>query len=311
MASFWAFPWGYRQGAVIAASLFIGAFILDCLPHRLLVLGGSASWGFVLITAAFIGISFVLFRDTRVMQYLSGKYNAVAAASAFLFCVIIMGLLPQAPERILASEHVFWMFRVKYSIVLFVMAFYLLVSLGYTVLGRCRAFTFRNAVFFLLHAGFFLIILGMCAGSGVLQTAMTVHKEDYVWYGNDQFGNTIELPIALKLEDFRIEYHGSSNNAASNVHAVPKQFISELSIITSDKKRSRALVAVNRPVSVHGYTLYQSGYDAAKGTQSDISVILAVHDPWIYAVYCGFILLALGSICMLGIHTRALPGKGQ
>ncbi len=297
--SFWAIPWSYRQGVLFAAAFFVGAAVLDMFPHRLFILGGAASGVFVIVVLLLVIVPFVLFKDTAALRYLSGKHNAIIAISFFTACVIIMGLIPQTSEHLLSAGGVLWVFRMKYSIVFFTMALYLLVSLGYAIASRCRAFTVRNAVFLASHGGLFLVILGMCAGSGMQQVSMTVHTKDYVWYGRDQFGNDTELPLAIKLESFTIDYH------STNVGAAPRQFRSVVSIVTSDKKRTRAAIAVNAPFTIHGVTLYQSGYDAAKGALSDISIIHAVRDPWIGVVYAGMIMLLIGAVCMVVIYMRS------
>ena len=57
-------------------------------------------------------------------------------------------------------------------------------------------------------------------------------------------------------------------------------------------------IAVNHPLNVAGWNIYQLSYDDTKGRWSDISVFELVRDPWLPAVYAGIIMMVLGAICL-------------
>ncbi len=80
----------------------------------------------------------------------------------------------------------------------------------------------------------------------------------------------------------------------------PKKYYSKL-IIYENKQTDTIILEVNKPHSVAGWKLYQSGYDNKKGKWSTLSIIEAVNDPWLPVVYIGIALLLAGSVYLFWI----------
>lgn len=78
----------------------------------------------------------------------------------------------------------------------------------------------------------------------------------------------------------------------------PQRFASTVKVYTEDGKQVEDTIAVNHPLNVAGWNIYQLSYDDMKGRWSDISVFELVRDPWLPAVYTGIIMMALGAICL-------------
>lgn len=81
-----------------------------------------------------------------------------------------------------------------------------------------------------------------------------------------------------------------------------KHFASDISIYTQDLPDEtfiRTTLTVNNPLRIGGWYLYQYGYDKDAGAMSVYSAIELIYDPWLYAVYLGFGLMALGSLGMI------------
>lgn len=76
----------------------------------------------------------------------------------------------------------------------------------------------------------------------------------------------------------------------------PKKFSSKIEILVHKDIKKNILLEVNKPFAVAGWKLYQTGYDKEKGKFSKLSIIEAVRDPWIPAVYLGIILSMAGII---------------
>ncbi len=76
----------------------------------------------------------------------------------------------------------------------------------------------------------------------------------------------------------------------------PKKFSSKVKIIHSSGKTEVHTIAVNYPIEVSGWKLYQIGYDENMGRYSKLSILEAVRDAWLPFVYTGIILLMLGTI---------------
>jgi hypothetical protein len=74
----------------------------------------------------------------------------------------------------------------------------------------------------------------------------------------------------------------------------PKVFRSGV-VLSGSRGRKPAILEVNKPVEFDGWKLYQMGYDEKAGRWSQLSLIEAVRDPWLPAVYCGFFMIMAGN----------------
>ena len=104
-----------------------------------------------------------------------------------------------------------------------------------------------------------------------------------------------ELPIAIELHDFSI------------TKAPALSFLSDVTVYTKGGTTVRDTIRVNKPLSVHGWKIYQYSYDEAKGGMSDISIFELVRDPWLPYVYCGIFMMLAGAIQTLS--NSPLKGK--
>lgn len=85
----------------------------------------------------------------------------------------------------------------------------------------------------------------------------------------------------------------------------PKRFASEITVLTKDKGEPiHATLEVNSPLRMGSWMIYQYDYDHALGKASRTSGFELVYDPWLYAVYVGIFMIAMGSICMLWLGNR-------
>jgi len=73
-----------------------------------------------------------------------------------------------------------------------------------------------------------------------------------------------------------------------------KRFNSDI-IVDSGKEYDTISLEVNRPYKIKGYTIYQFSYNEQMGKWSKTSVVEAVKDPWLTAVYAGIFMLLAGA----------------
>lgn len=90
------------------------------------------------------------------------------------------------------------------------------------------------------------------------------------------------------------------------VESAPRLFRSDVTIVMPGGTGGKAVIQVNKPLTVAGWKLYQSSYDIASGKSSRMSVIDAVRDPWLPAAYAGMGLMLLGALSLFikGIRSR-------
>jgi hypothetical protein len=76
----------------------------------------------------------------------------------------------------------------------------------------------------------------------------------------------------------------------------PRKFESLLVLKGSGSIPDTIRLEVNHPFRFEGWKLYQISYDTQMGKYSKISVIEAVHDPWLPLVYLGIFMLFGGTV---------------
>lgn len=108
-------------------------------------------------------------------------------------------------------------------------------------------------------------------------------------------GNFVSPFVSLRL-----------NNEVSLAMAKPqpRKYSSRISLYITNKTVIDTTIMVNKPFSLDGWKLYQTGFDETMGKWSKTSIIQAVSDPWLPVVYCGFFMMILGAIRMFFYRTK-------
>lgn len=75
-----------------------------------------------------------------------------------------------------------------------------------------------------------------------------------------------------------------------------RKYASDVTIKTPDGESGTMTLEVNKPHKIAGWKLYQLSYDEQMGKWSRISILEAVRDPWLPAVYTGAFLLLAGAV---------------
>ena len=129
---------------------------------------------------------------------------SVSLIVAMLLLTIIMGLTPQATHShsflgcdVMTSS---WAFIIIYALTL--------LSLGILVVRRLKIFRLKDYGFYLNHIGLWLLLL--CSGLGYADMEryiMHVREGETEWRVYDDHNNVKELPIAISLNDFDMDYY--------------------------------------------------------------------------------------------------------
>jgi hypothetical protein len=85
----------------------------------------------------------------------------------------------------------------------------------------------------------------------------------------------------------------------------PKHFSSDITVMTPDGQERSAILAVNSPLRIGNWMIYQYSYDGNAGKMSAYSSMELVYDPWLPPVYLGIILLMAGAFLFIW------QGKGR
>ena len=149
----------------------------------------------------------ILFRKKKFIQWLSSANAAIASIALFTLVVTIMAVFPQGKTelkiiQLLGFNSVIFTWYYALSVA------FLLLILGLSTLRRIKPFKGRNIPFFINHFGLWLAMTTALLGFADKQQAMMpVHTNQLVWFAETSSKEIIELPFALKLQQFVVNYH--------------------------------------------------------------------------------------------------------
>ena len=204
----WQSPWQYNESILITGGIILVGFILQLV---------AGSFSFYLLQApvnyllgAFIIVLLIILSivgKNYFFNWLSGMPMAVILISALVILGIIMGFIPQINEpenKTLFSKLGFMRMTSSWSFVL--TYFLLLLSLGALIIRRLKNFRIKDYGFYLNHIGLWTLLFA--AGFGAADTkqyVMHINESELEWRGYDEHDEIIELPIAIRLNDFLME----------------------------------------------------------------------------------------------------------
>lgn len=149
----------------------------------------------------------LLFRNYLVIKWLSSSKAGLASISLFSLVVFIMAMVPQVSDENSVAYR-FGFDNVIYSWYYVISVIFLLFALGMVTLRRTLPFKGRNIPFFINHFGLWLAMSTSILGYADRQQAlMQVHTNQLVWNAETGDDQMIELPFALQLKRFVVEYY--------------------------------------------------------------------------------------------------------
>ncbi len=205
----WQFPWRYRESCTfigglivigLALQLLVGAFdfTLLCWPVNI-ILGGI----FILLL---LGFSFK--RKSLFYQWFSGIPMAVTLIAALVILGIIMGLTPQLTSANVTNDlpsHL-GLNRMTSSWPFVLVYFTTLLSLGSLIIRRIISFRIKDYAFYLNHIGLWLFLFAAGMGaSDIKRYVMYVREGEVEWRVYNDKNDVLDLPVAIKLNDFSME----------------------------------------------------------------------------------------------------------
>ena len=98
------------------------------------------------------------------------------------------------------------------------------------------------------------------------------------------------LPFTVKLIDFRIDHYPGTMR--------PANFRSDVEITEADGSRSQRAIWMNNPLTLHGWTLFQSSYQQSGGREA--TILSVSKDPGQDIAFLGYGLLTVGLCIVLG-----------
>ncbi|WP_321318378.1 cytochrome c biogenesis protein ResB [Labilibaculum sp.] len=204
----WQSPWGYSESFLMTFGLLLIGFTLEFTV-------GSASFGSILfpqnmilgtVYILLIALVYVLIRKKPIFKFLSGISASIGAIAGLSILVVIMGITPQIPMENKGIVTSLGFNRLTTSIPFLFINLYLLFILGMVVVRKLFPLKWKNWGFICSHLGLWITVFAAGLGSGDLQRLrMDLNENRIEGRAYDDKGNYFELPLAIKLNDFKIE----------------------------------------------------------------------------------------------------------
>ncbi|MGL4852296.1 MAG: cytochrome c biogenesis protein ResB [Phocaeicola sp.] len=203
----WQNPWGYTESLItisaliavgIALQIAIGEFDFYLLAYPVNVVA--------IILLALLSLSVGLsVKKSAFAKWICGVPMCVTLLSSFALLTLIMGLTLQTngqSNTLLGFDTMTrnWAFIIIYILIL--------VSLGALIVHRLKRFSWSDWSFFANHIGLWLLLAASGLGYADMERyIMHIREGETEWRVYDEQGEIKELPIAITLNDFDMDYY--------------------------------------------------------------------------------------------------------
>lgn len=205
----WQFPWKYKESFLIALFALILGFLLQ------LITGGGVNmpqWPMNIAIILIFILYFVLIHflvKHPIVKWLSSIPAAIAAVSTYTLMVLFMGFIPQFPNWDDPSLFdILGFTSVTSSWAYLMVALYLLIVLGFTIMRRLNKFSIKNIAFLLNHIGLWIVVVAASLGAtDMWRLSMQVDPSGKQNIAVDSKRLAWKMDFAMQLIDFHIEEH--------------------------------------------------------------------------------------------------------
>lgn len=211
----WQHPWRYRESIAFVAGIVVvgmllqfatGEFAFDLLRSPVNLILGAGIVAIVAIVA--------VFRRNPVFAWFTDVPLSVTLIASLLLLGLVMGLTPQTSTRVLGERlltSVLGFDRMTHSWPFVLVYLTTLFSLGALVVKRLFPFRKSDYGFYLNHIGLWLLLFAAGLGAADMERyLMKVYEGEVEWRATDYNDRTVELPIAIELNDFYMEEYPPS-----------------------------------------------------------------------------------------------------
>lgn len=203
----WKKPWGYKEGFVCGAGLFVTGLLLQWTIGD--IRWDLFAWPVNIVVLALFLFLLSIMHGLRRRVYSFEWLSHYTAAVSSLFCVVvitvIMGLVRQVPSTQPLADAIgfsrmlsFWPFVLLYI--------WLVAALGMTILRATFPLKVQKIPFLLNHIGLLIVLLTATLGNADMQRLKMITQIGKTeWRATDEYGKMTELPLAIELKDFTID----------------------------------------------------------------------------------------------------------
>jgi len=204
----WTHPWSYREGSIITVAILLLGFAFQAAGGSIVFRMAAFPWNLIagLIFLFLLVIVYFFWQKHSVIKGLSGVKVALPAIFGFTFLVLLMGFVKQDVEPTSALSKLLGLTQLVHTWPFILINLYLMILLGVVTLKRLKPFNLKNAGFFLNHFGLFLVLFSTALGSSDMQRlTMNCYENQVENRAVNASGNTVEMPVSIKLLNFSID----------------------------------------------------------------------------------------------------------
>lgn len=283
-----------KRGFLIGAGLIAVGLVLQALvgPFHWEWLAFPVNLTVLLVFLGLLVAAYLLRRKFSFFNWMMTLDAAVPAVIYALALTLLMGFTAQREDGgglpWISQMLDFWPFVLSYA--------WLMAILGLTTVKHLLHFNVREIPFLLNHLGLFLALVCGALGAPDTQSLhMTTREGETTSQATDEAGVVHELDLSVELHDFIMEEYPLQPGAKMRM---PKRFASDVTVRTKKGEVIPAVIEVNKPLQAGGWKMYQYDYDEEKGTESEISVLELVREPWQPFVRTGILMMLAGALCL-------------
>ena len=291
-------PWKLSSGFIFGGVLVVVGFLLQILagPVRWSLLASPVNLVLLVLFIAFLVLAYAMKGKVTFFAWLGSSAAAVPSIACTLLMTMIMGLTAQIPERgWLGNMVTFWPFVLCYV--------WLTTVVGLVAVNHiCRlSSSWKEIPAVLNHLGIVVTLVCATLGSADKQDLEMMLKEGGTQtVASREDGTTVQTGLSVRLNDFTMETYPSG---------MPKRFASDVVVTSKSGKEIPGVIEVNKPMEVDGWKMYQYGYDEEAGTESTVSILQLVKDPWLPFVYAGIFMMLAGAFLMMIVGFKSEETK--
>ncbi|HNZ43323.1 MAG TPA: cytochrome c biogenesis protein ResB [Bacteroidales bacterium] len=204
---FGKFPWKYAESFLVSCSLVFIGFIIEFATggKGVRLPGFPANLLLLSLFIVYIAIFHFLVKHP-VKKWLCSVHAAISAISVFAVLILLMGIVPQLPNKGNDLIDKLGISHIVQSWPFFISCTYLLFVLSFIIVKRAFPLTLKNIAFTFNHLGLWIVLAaGSLGASDTMEFTMmlTKGKETYVAY--DQRGKAYDVGFRLELISFSID----------------------------------------------------------------------------------------------------------
>jgi hypothetical protein len=206
--AWWQAPWGYKESIAVVGGLSVVGLMLQLIFGNFNFELLQYPVGLVAVLLVIGSTGMMVWRHrSPFFGWFSGVPLSVSVIGGVLLFTLIMGLVPQHADGHHHHAHSPLGFETVTRSWPFVLLYMLLVvNLSCVTARRLLSFSWRDYAFYLNHVGLLLLLVAAGIGAADLRRyVMHVQEEATEWRVFSDSGDMLELPVAIRLNDFYME----------------------------------------------------------------------------------------------------------